>query len=302
MLKKRIGFTLIELLVVIAIIAILIALLVPAVQKVREAAARTQIINNLKQLTLATHNCHDQFKVLPPAYAMFSSMNSGARPWCVHLLPFVEQTPLYNGYLNSANFNAVTAVVPAYTAPLDFTTSDFIRTCNFAANLRVFSDSGVTTGYTTNLGNSPTGSCSTSIPRTFTDGTSNTILFGTRYSFNVAVGGLGTQTNACSQVDGILTANSGPFFGSLVSTGTTSSAVTQTTLAGGWQVAPTLSQANCTAFVLTVGNYVGHSFGTGGMQVGLGDASVRTVSANISGNTWNSAMQPNDGFPLGNDW
>lgn len=104
--RARRGFTLIELLVVIAIIAVLIALLLPAVQQAREAARRSQCINNLKQLGLALHTYHDSMNVFPPGWIGVQGGNSHMEgpsgfAWGSHILPYIDQAPLYN----RLNFN-----------------------------------------------------------------------------------------------------------------------------------------------------------------------------------------------------
>src|SRR5262245_20228191 len=128
---RRSAFTLIELLVVIAIIAILIALLVPAVQKVREAAARTQCINNLKQIGLAACSYESANQVLPPG---FRGQSVGGMPYYFDtwgglalITPYLEQTAVYNAlnltltmfqltppYGINASNAAMTARVPVF--------------------------------------------------------------------------------------------------------------------------------------------------------------------------------------------
>ncbi len=185
--ERRGAFTLIELLVVIAIIAILIGLLVPAVQKVREAAARIQCQNNLKQMGLALHNYHDTNTHFPAGY--YSTGVFTYTGWQLQLLPFLEQDPLWNQsytYLKANTYNTDSNNFPA----CGFLMKGFICPSNLRPNKEIYA--GVTyeltsymacAGTTSNFPISGDGVlyCNSAIRMTdILDGTSNTIAVGER--------------------------------------------------------------------------------------------------------------------------
>jgi prepilin-type N-terminal cleavage/methylation domain-containing protein/prepilin-type processing-associated H-X9-DG protein len=192
----RRGFTLIELLVVIAIIAILIGLLVPAVQKVRESAARAQCQNNLKQIGLALHGYHDANKKFPSGYvatAVYSDGGNDTGPgwgWAAFALPYLEQGPLAR-QLNFSqpvqNSPAINTLVAVYQCPSDLAVGAFVVTDAFGNALAQAAPSS----YAACIGGDESDTAGRAGLGIFyrnsqtrltdvTDGTSNTILIGER--------------------------------------------------------------------------------------------------------------------------
>jgi prepilin-type N-terminal cleavage/methylation domain-containing protein len=321
--RSRSGFTLIELLVVIAIIAILIGLLVPAVQKVRDAAARTQTANNLKQCALATHNAHDQLKYFPPYNGIYGQISTWNATFYVHLLPFVEQGPLYAQCVTAASAavcivgNAAAPIVPAYLAPPDYTQiNSGAGAVNFAVNMLLWYTPGSTAGQqvggTAAYGALTSPTTKVKMPATFQDGTSNTILMATRFMQCGATATTSIQVAFTGAVVGTSTTNYGgtpaaagaatyaPVFAfgfTVAGTNTGADSAPIGTNALGWQAAPS-PQANCSP---TYPNGV-QSFYPQAIQIARCDASVSSCSSAMSAGTWAIALTPSGGETMPADW
>ncbi len=311
-LKIRKGFTLIELLVVIAIIAILIGLLLPAVQKVREAAARTKCTNNFKQMGIATHAYHDAIGKLPPLYSNGPSIYG---PVLFVLLPYIEQSNLYTmsggncySYIvqpDGKNRTAAEYQQKMFLCPSDATGDDTglwpvgipnedpgarWEYSNIAANFQVFGNP--------NAGNSdPTNLAGALTLVTMSDGTSNTIMYGERFRtagyggdyaslwghgyWNVpymAAFAYGNQygTQGYTSYDGL-----------------------------GGSVGPSSTPQQLQPIPFNSQAFPGRTqaIHSGGIMVaGLGDGSVRNINSGLSGTTWWAACTPRLGDMLGPDW
>ncbi|MFO0965722.1 MAG: DUF1559 domain-containing protein [Gemmataceae bacterium] len=294
----RRAFTLIELLVVIAIIAILIALLVPAVQKVREAAARTQCASQLKNVVLACHSLQDTRKTLPPlaaADAVTLSLTPGYGStnytMFAFLLPYIEQDVIYKqlstgGYAGGQYMRVVPVLIcpsdPSVSGGMCMTSNgganNWAATC-YAGNNYVFGNPPSNRTYGGNL----------AIQR-IQDGSSNTAFFAEIYGTCGAAG----NVNSSSEF-GSLWADSnsvwrpgynlGPGKGGGVA---------------GYPAAP-LPQ-DMPNFINSCDYQRPQSGHTGGLNVALGDGSVRFVSASVSAASWAAANDPRDGLNPGNDF
>jgi prepilin-type N-terminal cleavage/methylation domain-containing protein len=307
----RSAFTLIELLVVIAIIAILIALLVPAVQKVREAAARTQCTNNIKQMSLALHSFESDYKALPP----LANWAGGRFPGTygtphVFLLPYLEQGNLYKDMLQypytpnpaaypgglryawwsgANNDNPYSQTIATYFCPSDPTTLNGLNGptgwggTSYAANAQVFAHTDPATGQQLDWDRGA------SINK-IRDGSSNTIGFAERYvdcwTSNTAPHGGG------GSLWGVMWGPWWPvFMADATGGGMDYVGLGQYAM---FQIQPSGSD--------TCDTYRAHSIHPGGIQVGLLDSSVRTVSVSVSPLTWWYACNPSDGQPMPPDW
>jgi prepilin-type N-terminal cleavage/methylation domain-containing protein len=297
--RRRRGFTLIELLVVIAIIAVLIGMLLPAVQKVREAAARTQCSNNLKQLGLAVHNYAGVYGTrLPPLTSATGAPNFGKYNGgiLITLLPFLEQDNLFKAAMANPNDTwdvnvpgggpVRTQLVKTYQCPADFTITDGWS----AAKVGQWKGASYGANYLV-VGNIHVPNTNADVPQytiaNIPDGTSNTIFVAEMYANEAST------PNGCGGGCGNVWAYPG--------------------IDWGWQLTPVM--ANFWTFnnfaynppqikptAAAADKRLAQGIHTGQVMVLLGDGSARGVSSGVTQLTWQNALIPDDGQVLGPDW
>ncbi|HMF18042.1 MAG TPA: DUF1559 domain-containing protein [Gemmataceae bacterium] len=280
---KRQGFTLLELALVVTIATVVLSLCVVWIRKSRQAVARAQNANNLKQIILAAHSCNDAYKTLPPAYDFYGGTKISASVH-VYLLPFMESNDWFKRYLDQNGKGETSSFkLPFYLAPDDPTAGDGKGVQNYPANLRVFSDKGLNTKFDVDmpaLAEIEPGSAS--IPGTFVRGTSNTILFATKYA---------RCQNGGSRYADAPNSRFAAFFGQ--NTAKVKAHVSDPTAT--FQLNP--YDPDC-----VISPLMAQSFSSSGISVALADGNVRLVSPGISPQTWNLALQPNEKMEPGDDW
>jgi prepilin-type N-terminal cleavage/methylation domain-containing protein len=324
--RRGAGFTLIELLVVIAIIAILIGLLLPAVQKVRAAAARAQSQNNVKQIMLANHSFHDANGIIPPLSAVLVNppvSGAGTQPVSgyVWILPYIEQNAVYQ--LAMTNGGAWPSIPPNSTAgrkagqgasaqkiktylsprdpsnPPDTWTESNGGTwahSNYGMNHAVYGTPNDPVAGVSTIDKVTKGNARFQLTA-LTDGTSNTVGVAEQYGVcgsTVVSGGSDAFNHKLWAYNLTWTYPQGPYFDTRLMTAGGLPTGTLTITAA-MTAAPPQSQPTVAAC-----NYYGVQAIDGVCVVGMMDGSVRGVNPSVDQTAWCRALWPNDGLVIGN--